>query len=111
MEDITHVRNSYGDYYLTANSDYNYVRYQQEKIVPLLEAVERGEIKRLMIFMPPGHAKSDLATRYFPAWYLGRHPDENIMICSYAATLATDDFGGKIKQVVMSDLHRSIFPQ
>jgi len=73
--------------------------------------VERGEIKRLMIFMPPGHAKSDLATRYFTAWYMGRRPTENVMICSYAATLASDDFGGKVKQIVASPLHRSIFPE
>jgi len=41
-------------------------------IVDKLEAVERGEIQRLMFFMPPRHGKSLLATQMFPAWYLGR---------------------------------------
>ena len=40
-----------------------------------LEAVERGEIKRLMICMPPRHGKSELASRRFPAWFLGRNKD------------------------------------
>jgi hypothetical protein len=38
-----------------------------------LEAVERGEIDRLMVFMPPRHGKSVLASTLYPAWYLGRH--------------------------------------
>jgi len=40
-------------------------------IVNLLEAVERGEIPRSMIFMPPRHGKTSLGTQIFPAWYLG----------------------------------------
>src|SRR5580693_4118064 len=42
-----------------------------------LEAVERGEIDRLMVFMPPRHGKSVLASTLYPAWYLGRHPDRS----------------------------------
>lgn len=40
-----------------------------ELIAEKLEAVERGEVKRLAIFMPPRHGKSYLATEMFPAWY------------------------------------------
>jgi hypothetical protein len=39
-------------------------------IVEKLEAVERGEIHKLMICMPPRHGKSLLTTQMFPAWYL-----------------------------------------
>lgn len=55
-----------------------------------LEAVERGELKRLMVFMPPRHGKSEVASKKFPAWYLGRNPDKEIIISSYAAELAYD---------------------
>lgn len=55
-----------------------------------LEAVERGEIKRLMVFMPPRHGKSQVVSKKFPAWYLGRNPDNEIIITSYAADLAYD---------------------
>ena len=53
-----------------------------------LEAVEQGEIRRLMIFMPPRHGKTELAGIRFPAWYLGRHPDHPIIFASYSASLA-----------------------
>jgi len=55
-----------------------------------LEAIERGELKRLMVFMPPRHGKSEVVSKKFPAWYLGRNPDKEIIISSYAAELAYD---------------------
>lgn len=53
-----------------------------------LEAVERGEITRLMVFMPPRHGKSELCSVRFPAWYLGRNPQRQVIACSYAESLA-----------------------
>ncbi len=53
-----------------------------------LMAVERGEISRLIIEMPPRHGKSETTTIKFPAWYLGRHPDRRIIIASHTASLA-----------------------
>src|ERR1700737_3598282 len=61
-----------------------------------LEAVERGEIKRLMIFMPPRHGKSMLASEFFPAWYLGRNPSNYVIAATYAQDLA-DDFGRRVR--------------
>lgn len=55
-----------------------------------LEAVERKEILRLMIFMPPRHGKSEVVSKKFPAWYLGRHPSSEVILTSYAADLAYD---------------------
>jgi len=55
-----------------------------------LEAVERGELPRLMVFMPPRHGKSEVVSKKFPAWFLGRNPDKEIIISSYAADLAYD---------------------
>lgn len=55
-----------------------------------LEAVERGEIKRLIITMPPRHGKSEVTSKHFPAWYLGKHPDHEVIITSYAAEIAED---------------------
>lgn len=53
-----------------------------------LMAVERGEIKRLMIFSPPRHGKSELGTIHFPAWYMMRNPDKRVIVTSYSAQLA-----------------------
>lgn len=72
-------------------------------IIERLEAVERGECKRLMIFMPPRRGKSELASVRFPAWYLGRHPDESIIGASHTASLAYD-FSRKVRrQIADSD--------
>lgn len=49
---------------------------------------KRG-ISRLMIFMPPQHGKSALASRNFPAWLLGILPDSHIILTSYGDSLAT----------------------
>lgn len=51
-------------------------------------AVERGEIKRLIVMMPPRHGKSETTTVKFPSWYLGRHPWDRVIIASHTATLA-----------------------
>lgn len=74
-----------------------------------LEAVERGEIKRLMITMPPRHGKSMLASEFFPAWYLGRNPDHYVVTATYAQELA-DDFGRKVKNQIEDEAFRAIFP-
>lgn len=64
-----------------------------------LEAVERGEIDRLMIFMPPRHGKSQSITETFPSWYLGRNPDKSVIEVSYGAHFA-EKFGRLNRQKV-----------
>jgi predicted phage terminase large subunit-like protein len=61
-----------------------------ERLCNALEAVERGELDRLMVFMPPRHGKSEVCSKKFPAWYEGRNPDKEIILSSYAADLAYD---------------------
>jgi predicted phage terminase large subunit-like protein len=55
-----------------------------------LQRVADGKIRRLMVFMPPRHGKSELVSRIFPAYYLRRHPHRWVGLCSYEATLAQD---------------------
>lgn len=78
-------------------------------IAEKLEAVERDEIDRLMIFMPPRHGKSELASRKFPARYLGKHPSRQIIAASYNSDLATD-FGRDVRNLVASPEYGEIFP-
>ncbi len=44
--------------------------------------VEEGKSPRLMLMMPPRAGKSELASRMFPAWHLGRCPDHEFIACS-----------------------------
>lgn len=55
-----------------------------------LEAVERGEILRLIVNIPPGYAKSYLCSRCFPAWVLLRHPEWEFLLTSYGDDLAQE---------------------
>lgn len=82
--------------------------WHHEEIANGLELIEQGRIKRLMIQMPPRHGKSQLATINFPAWYLGKNPDREIITASYSADLA-QDFGAKTRDLVNSDSYHDIF--
>lgn len=73
-----------------------------------LEAVERGDIDRLMINMPPRHGKSELASRRFPAWFLGRHPTKSVIAASYNSDLA-GDFGRQVRNIVASEEYTPLF--
>ena len=58
-----------------------------------------GEIDRLMVWMPPRHGKSELTSRWMPAWYLGTFPDNEVMLASYEATLARS-WGRKAREAL-----------
>lgn len=75
-----------------------------------LEAVERGEIDRLMVFMPPRHGKSEKTSKRFPSWYLGRNPGHHIIAASYNSDLATD-FGREVRNIMASPDFREVFPE
>lgn len=93
-------------------TEYTNPNYQcaehHKRIAESLEAVERGEIDRLMIFMPPRHGKSELASRRFPSWYLGRNPSKQIIAASYNSDLASD-FGREVRDIVKSPEYHNLF--
>lgn len=52
--------------------------------------VGAGIIDRLSISLPPGHAKSELTSHWFPVWTFGHKPDSKIILAQYEATLARE---------------------
>ena len=70
--------------------------------------VAKGLSPRLMLLMPPRHGKSELASRMFPAWHLGRHPDHEIIACSYNVSLAMA-FSRKVKETIADPNYESVF--
>ena len=68
-------------------------------LIDKLERVARKEITRLMIFMPPGSAKSTYASVLFPAWYMANYSNKNIMAASHTTDLA-EDFSGKVQMII-----------
>lgn len=72
---------------LVSNGGYEWYPYCV-RLAKVLQAVADGDIKRLMVFMPPRHGKSELVSRLFSAYYLYRYPEKFVGINSYAAELA-----------------------
>tara|TARA_R110000796_G_scaffold14506_2_gene47391 strand:+ start:5101 stop:6585 length:1485 start_codon:yes stop_codon:yes gene_type:complete len=74
-----------------------------------LEKVARGELKRLIVNMPPRHTKSEFASYLFPAWVMGQKPQTKIIQATHTAELAVG-FGRKVKNLLDSDIYRDVFP-
>lgn len=72
------------------------------RIAGLLERVERGEISRLIISVPPRHWKSSLSAK-FMAWYLGRHPERAIIAASYALSLS-EKFSAEVRDTIANNV-------
>ncbi len=70
-----------------------------------LYSVYRGDIKRLMVMMPPRHGKSSLTSLYFPAWYLSKKPDKRLILTSYEADFASS-WGGKTRDLITAQYER-----
>ena len=70
--------------------------------------VAKGLSPRLMILMPPRHGKSELASRMFPAWHLGRHNDHEVIACAYNVSLAMS-FSRKVKEAMDDPAYQSVF--
>lgn len=53
--------------------------------------VSEGKIKRLIVTMPPRHGKSERVSKKFPAWHIGKYPNDEIILASYALSLSRDN--------------------
>lgn len=79
-----------------------------ERLERFSEAVARGESPRLMLLVPPRHGKSELASKNFPPWHLGRYPDHEFISCSYNVSLAMG-FSRKVQQIMDDSAYQSVF--
>ncbi|MBU2249691.1 MAG: phage terminase large subunit [Gammaproteobacteria bacterium] len=77
-------------------------------IASYLEAVERGEIDRLILTVPPRHGKTCLVAENFVPWYLGRNPEREIIFATYSGDRA-DDVGRKVRNAMIDTLHQAVF--
>ena len=74
---------------------YEHLLFLNRKLVD----IAAGRIKRLIVSMPPRHGKSELVSRYFPAWFLGTFPDKRIILVSYEADFAAS-WGRKARDLL-----------
>jgi len=68
-----------------------------------------GKIKKLMVFVPPQHGKSEIVSRQFPAWALGQNPKLKIVGSSYSSDLA-NQFSRAIQRTIDSPEYAGLFP-
>lgn len=83
--------------------------YHHQRIADLFDDVLNGKRKRIIINMPPRHTKSEFASIYLPAYFLGRFPNKKIIQASHTGELAVG-FGRKVRDLVGRDDFRHIFP-
>ena len=74
------------------------------------ERVANGDLKRLIINMPPRHTKSEFASYLLPAWFLGQYPEKKIIQTAHTAELSVG-FGRKVRNLVDSEDYKEIFPE
>ena len=96
----------------------NFITYTDEKydaqwfqktVCDYVDKLANREIKKLMIFMPPQHSKSTISSINFPAFLLGKNPNEKIILGCYNKSKATD-FVKKSKRVIKSQAYSELFP-
>jgi predicted phage terminase large subunit-like protein len=87
-----------------------FIEGRHHKVVAkAFERVVNGDLKRLIINMPPRHTKSEFASYLLPAWFLGQYPDKKIIQASHTAELSVG-FGRKVRNLVDSEDFKEVFP-
>ena len=62
-----------------------------------------------MFFLPPRSTKSVICSKLFPAWYIGRKPNHEILTVSHSDQLSSD-FGRTVRDIVDTELFHGMFP-
>lgn len=87
------LQKDYGSYVEYANKPQGFYmthfhRYLCDEIQEFLEYDSGKALDILLLSVPPRHGKSFTVTETLPSWYLGKHPDGNVILCSYESDLA-----------------------
>ena len=79
------------------------------QLAKLMDAVARGEKRRIVISVAPRMGKSLMSSYLFPAWYLGLFPNRRVIMASHTGDMATG-FGRKVRDLISTPEYRSVFP-
>lgn len=80
------------------------------RICDALDAVIRGEIKRLIINIAPRYSKTELVSKNFMAYALARNPRSRFLHISYSDDLVLDN-SKEVNEMVTADYYRELFPE
>lgn len=87
-----------------------YINWHHTLLCKKLSQFARGEIPRLMVFMPPRSGKSELVSRRLPAYLFGRNPNETIIAASYSDTLASM-MNRDVQRIIDTPSYHQVFPE
>lgn len=97
-------------YNFTMHTMTNYdANWHHVNLMNALERMYEGTTKRLMVFMPPRHGKSEIVSRRYPAYVLGRNPNIEIIGTSYSASLASS-MNRDVQRIIDSPEYQEVFP-
>lgn len=96
---------------------YTYADYQMgwvhkeicDTLDQFLRDVEAQKSPRLIVCQPPRSGKSEIVSRRFPAYALGKNPDLQIIATSYSSDLVSR-FNRDVQRIIDDDIYREIFP-
>jgi hypothetical protein len=81
--------------------DYGFKPARHHKlIIEYLEKIISGEIDRLMIFAPPGSAKSTYTSELLPPYWFKQFPRSSVIGCSHTGELA-ERFGRRVRNKIL----------
>ena len=103
------ARRSIADFCLFTDDRYQ-MNWHHRLLCEYLDAFTRKEVRRLMVFMPPRHGKSELVSRKLPAFIFGRDPDANIISTSYSADLA-QRMNRDVQRIMDGAPYMELFPE
>jgi hypothetical protein len=94
-------RTSLEDWSKECMSDFNYKpAFHHLFLIEKLEEVIAGKIDRLMVFMPPGSAKSTYVSELLPPFWFNKFPRSSVIGCSHTGELA-ERFGRKVRNKIL----------
>lgn len=102
------ARRNFIDFAQYVKSDYC-AAWFHKLIADKLTRFERGEIKKMMVLMPPQHGKTELTTRLLPSFLMGKNPNRRIAIVSYNDSMS-NGFNRSIQRYIDSEQYLDVFP-
>lgn len=101
-------RESFEDFIRYVQPDYIF-NWHHLVLIDALQRLADRRLNKLVVMMPPRHGKSELVSRLFPAWVLGRDPNEQIITSSYSLDLASA-MNRDCQRIITGEAYKSIFP-
>lgn len=86
------------------------VNWHHRVVARQLDRVLTGEVRRLMLLLPPQNGKSEMVSRRFPAYVFGRRPNTRFVACSYSASLA-QDMSRDVQKIMSTTEYQALFPR